>query len=173
MPSQGPLFVGLGTNVAGGDTPWNNPNNISIAGISEASPSGFPIVTTDFLYGTHFGFSIPLDAAITAILIEIDRRSPNVNGISDLSVKALKAGVPVGSELAVAGAWPGVATFQSYGGNLLGTTWTAAQINDPNFGAYMQAQDLQLFTEHAQVSGMRITVSYTRSPFIGVIETDA
>ena len=78
----------------------------------------------------------------------------------DHSVRLLKGGALVGSDLANSTSWPTTDTYVSYGGiiSTWGTTWTVADINAPGFGAAVAAR-VQNGT--ARVDHMRITVYYS------------
>lgn len=56
--------------------------------------------------------------------------------ITDTTVRLVKAGTVVGSNLAAAGQWPQTATMQSYGSGseLWGTTWSPSEVNASTFG---------------------------------------
>lgn len=119
--------------------------------------------TTHFLKATGFGFSIPDIGVITGITVSIDRHgTANVNK-RDSTLELVKAGVVVGSsKAALTTQWPAADGVATYGGanDLWGTTWTPAEINDPNFGVALSA--LLQFTVfgNLQVNSFTITVSY-------------
>lgn len=171
MPTQGPFHAGIGSNVVAGGNAWASPNNIVTQTQTQCNIAGLGM--SDLLKGTNYLFTIPLSAVISTILIEIFRQVPAGAFITDQSVRVLKAGSAVGSELAVGTAWPSVGAYQSYGGDLLGTTWLPADINNANFGAYIQAQNSSGSTKIAQVRDIRITVGYSISGFMGMNTTDA
>lgn len=157
--SQGPLFPTVGQNIATGDVPWNNPGNILLEDGVVASTSLLVNEGTEKLRGIGFGFSIPLAATIAGILLEIRRR--NTGGtITDTLVSLLKAGVEVGANRALGGAWPGVLTYASYGGaaDLWGTTWTPADINNASFGADLVCINGVVSSSTPAVDDYRITV---------------
>ena len=77
----------------------------------------------------------------------------------DNSVRLVKSGAPIGSNLAhTVIPWNTVDTYTSYGSasNLWGTTWSVAEINATNFGAVLSAS---VSNGTSQVDHMRITVT--------------
>jgi hypothetical protein len=162
--SQGPFSAGLGSDVPGGDTVWNNPNFITTLAFTDATPDpNAGETTTDFLVGSNYPFAIPLIATISGILLEIFELNSVVISIVDFALGMMKAGVPAGTSFFGA-VWPAPpGAYRAFGGpsNLLGTTWTPADINNPLFGGYVRAENLDpLKARTAQVKDIRITVFY-------------
>ena len=82
--------------------------------------------------------------------------------IVDVTVMLQKNGITVGNNLAqTATYWPLSDTYVAYGGptNLWGTTWNFSDINNVNFGAFINAR---IYNGRAEVDHMRITV-FTQS----------
>lgn len=175
--TQGPFHAGAASSVAGvGTAPWNSPGNI-IGGASFTTSfidttSG--ITNSDFLYGTQYGFTIPTSAQITAILTEIFKKDSNPHSIGDQSIKMLKAGAPIGSDLAIGGAWPALpGAYVSYNG-MVGWAPTPADVNNVGFGAYVQAINNDgTHARLASVQDIRITITYNLPTGFFVVETDS
>lgn len=171
--SQGPnsptLAVSLPTTPG---TPWNNATNVYAADVQPASCtlSGYPACSGTTCYystgivATGFGFSIPPTDNIDGIVVEIRRRSVNsLANLTDSTLKLLRAGVPDGINQASATVWGLSYIYASYGSptDRWGTTWTPADINDPNFGLYFSAYVGNNSTGPPQVDHMRITVYHS------------
>jgi hypothetical protein len=171
--SQGPnsptTAVSLSTTPG---TPWNNPTNVYAADIQPASCtlSGYPACSGTTCYystgiaATGFGFSIPPTDNIDGIVVEIRRRSVNsLANLTDSTVMLLKAGALTGINQASATVWSLSYAYASYGSatDLWGTTWTAADINDPNFGLYFSVFVGNNTTGPPQVDHIRITVYHS------------
>ena len=102
-------------------------------------------VRTDWLRARDFGFSLPAIAVILGITATIER----VGGSSDaIPIRDFDVRLYHGSSLltptnhASNATWPSMAyAYATYGGpaDLWGTTWTAAQINNANFGFGIRA----------------------------------
>jgi hypothetical protein len=146
-----------------GTVAWTNPDNAKVSDNIyayldvPASPK-----YSHYLKATNFGFSIATEATITGILVEIERRSGSYPyGTLDYGVKIVKADGSIGStNKAVGGSWPASDTYKSYGGSadLWGETWTAADINDADFGMVLQVLGED---NRGDVDHIRITVYYT------------
>jgi hypothetical protein len=166
--TAGPNLPGTGASVVGvGTVAWTNPGNVTANDNVIASANLSSGAITRYLQGTNYGFSIPATSVINGISLTIMRRgSSTSNGISDSTVRLVKAGAVTGSNLASAVVWPSSNTAQTYGGttNLWGTTWTAADINATNFGAALSATAAGNRT--ANVDYFQITVYYTPPPTI-------
>lgn len=162
MASQGPNASGTGTNVAN----WANPTNIQSSDnvyatcfrLAGASSGGI-------IQATNFGFTIPAGATINGVVFDVERlQSAGTGVIEDASVLLIKGGSTTGSQHAIAGAWPGSDTFQTYGtsNDLWGTTLTASDVNASNFGVQIQIRETS-FSDSATgaIDFVRATVYYT------------
>lgn len=114
--------------------------------------------TTQYLLATGFNFSIPFNAEIKGIKVEVEKKKNVTGTANDNSVK-LYRGSFVGND-ATAVEWQTSDTYASYGGatDLWGTTWTPAQINASNFGVGFSATFTGLGS--LSVDHIRITVYY-------------
>jgi cysteine-rich repeat protein len=161
--SQGPLDAGVAAdNPAVGTNMWSNPNLATGAAdgnsASANAASGNP---THYLEATGFGFSLPPAAVILGIQVVITK--DGLGSAFDNGVFIVKGGVIGSDDHSLGGAWPAGpgGTPVSYGGasDLWGETWTAADINSPNFGVVISAHD-SISGALAQVDSFAITVSY-------------
>ena len=166
--TAGPRSAGTGSSVNGpGSITWTNPANIITAG----SPYGTAVLTanatSEYLQGTNYGFTIPANAAIEGITVSIRRQSSSNaggNSVNDVDLNLLKNGAMVGTDKATTTDWPTTLGIASYGGvaDLWGTTWTAADINNANFGVSLSVLNQSGFgSRTASVDYMQITVTYS------------
>jgi hypothetical protein len=166
VTQQGPLSPGTGTNDASfGNIAWSNPGNILASDDVPASAIVSGSDTTQYLRASNFGFTIPAGAVIDGIVVEIERRSESgTTEAKDIRVRIVKADGSIGAtdKADVATVWPTTDTYASYGSaaELWGEAWSAADINDSDFGAVLAAQrhDIQ---GRPRVDHVRITVHYT------------
>lgn len=119
---------------------------------------------TNCLRATNFGFTIPLGAVITGITVEIEKRADAGSSVQDNGLRLLQGGVEVGSNLANFGLnWPSFDTYYTYGGcnNLWGASWTASDINSPNFGFVFASIDYSCLGNISSfIDHVRVTVCY-------------
>jgi hypothetical protein len=89
-----------------------------------------------------FGFDLPERARVLGIAVEIARHADEENSITDEAMRLVKGNHILDAEHAREGAWSAGMTTAAYGGpdDRWGTTWTAAEINDPTFGIALRAQ---------------------------------
>lgn len=159
MSSQGPNNCSTGTG-----TTWVNPSNVTVSGSSYATyPVNRPnVVTTSYVNGTVFGFSIPAGATIKGLVASFSRRQSLNNG-SVLNTDNVVLGSA--SKFGV-GTWTNVPVTETYGSptDLWGTTWTPAQINASSFGLSVQV-DIDTSGSSgnilAEVNDFLVTVYYT------------
>ncbi len=164
-----------GADVTGvGTITWTNPGNIAADDNAYATATLTSGTTSHYLRGTNFGFTIPTNATITGIVVEIGRyTSGRTTPLTrDNIVRLVKAGAIVGTNNAVTGTdWPaaeGIATY-SPTDPLWGTTWTPDEINANNFGVVLSAINSNgTRSRTATVDYMRITVSYKLTPTLSI-----
>jgi hypothetical protein len=118
---------------------------------------------SQYIKATNFNFSIPLDAIITGIVVDIERFASVGSAIKDNSVKLVKGGSVVGVEKAIASTWPTSEAFQSYGNStdLWSTSLTPADVNSSSFGVAISVIALAAAT--ANVDHIRMTVHFMGS----------
>jgi hypothetical protein len=173
--ASGPFDPGTGINVPGiGSEVWQNPGEISTPG------SPYATVTLDrdnrysnYLQATQYSFAIPLNVNISGIEVTITRSSTGSSpSIYDNVVSLVKAsGTPgesvlVGDNHALPDQWTKNSFVTvTYGGptDLWGTSWTPAEINDPDFGVTLAVsrQNMGNNLRDAVVDSMQITVYFT------------
>lgn len=114
---------------------------------------------------THFGFSIPLNATVTGVKVEIRKKvSQPVTTIHDSIVQLVINSVPVGLNLSSTNQWQMPFTYETYGDsvNLWGAAITPADINSVLFGLRLMLSNGNI-DQTAQVDHVRMTVYYTTS----------
>lgn len=121
---------------------------------------------TQGLKATGFGFSIPEDAVIDGVVVEIEKRQSGPS-VVDYLVKLVVGGTVQGDDKKDGSTqWPTSDAYRTHGGatDLWGLSLTAAQINASNFGvvisAYMCAWSPPTPVT-AYIDHIRITVYYT------------
>ncbi len=177
-------YPGTGSNVtnpSGSGISWANPNRIVADDSSSATitipqrNSGGCTLTannsntgaciTDYLQASNFGFSIPTGATIDGITVEFQGwttgSSPRPN---DLNL--MKAGTIVGNNDADSSTrFPSGEGAVFTGGSatdLWGTTWTAADVNDPGFGVSLTAFNNNASNDRpVDLDFIRVTIDYT------------
>lgn len=163
--STSTTFPGTGADDnAVGTVAWTNPGNItaddaSYAVATYASPG---TAYSHYLKGTNFGFSIPTGATINGIEVTINKNSSL--SVYDEKVRIIKADGSIGTtDKSSASIWPTSLTSSVYGGSsdLWGETWTAADINDADFGVALQAKLVSTGVTQAVVDYFTIKVYYT------------
>lgn len=159
--------------VSGIGTAWANPTNVFSADGVLASCSLLSGNNSDYLNATGYGFSIPSNASIVGIVVQALVKANSATGLTDFSVMLLKNGTRVGADHANGNIWTTILANQTYGssGDLWGTTWTPADINDPNFGVAYAAQNINLIsTLTASIDYISVKVYYT-TPSAGAAPT--
>ncbi|MCX6224217.1 MAG: hypothetical protein NTV01_05625 [Bacteroidia bacterium] len=164
--TAGPNNAGTGTNVTGiGNIAWTNPGNITTTGTPYAT-AGLANNTSNYLQGTGYGFSIPSPSTILGITVTINRQTSGTISplIRDNRISLLKSGAIQTTNYAVTGTnWPTTMGPAIYGGiaDLWGTTWTASEINDPNFGVVLAVTTTNTTSRTATVDYIQITITYS------------
>lgn len=163
MATQGPRAGGtFAGNVGGGGTVnWTNPGNAAVSDDIYATVVTNSDETSNLLAITNFGFTIPAGATIDGIELRVEGKVTGGSGITPFSVtkNGTVAAVVYADQL-----WTGTDTTFTRGGptNLLGTTWTPAEINATTFGIVIYS-----YTEAGQpartasIDFGSITVYYT------------
>ncbi|HRH24203.1 MAG TPA: type II secretion system protein, partial [Candidatus Paceibacterota bacterium] len=173
LPSSGPRDAGTAANTSGvGTVSWGNPTNARTSDNSYATASLSGTQATQYIKATNFGFTIPQDATIVGIKVDIERKaSSNTNTVRDNVVRLVRAdGSLGGTNQAHTTSWPTSDAADSYGSatdlwNESG--WSPAAINDADFGAVISAiANGGSGTRTASVDSVRITVTYTRQLYV-------
>jgi len=172
MAYSGPISPAGGADRSDvGTVAWDPPEYILSSNDEYASASSESKETTHYLQAYGFGFTIPTDAVIRGIQVDIERHGAGPNYPKDNSIKLVKTDdVIVGDDKAdtVTDWTSDLDTYYPYGGeyDLWGYSWTPALINDGTtemFGVVL-AVDLSGDTGDpctAYVDHMRITVYYS------------
>ncbi|HYD35405.1 MAG TPA: SdrD B-like domain-containing protein [Vitreimonas sp.] len=154
-----------GSNSGVGTQTWNNTGNITTSNNQRATVS-MPAGTTSHYLTATGSAAIPTNAVVTGITVTIERQvqQDRPTDTQDNIVRLMKAGSVVGSNYAQPGGWTTTDTVITYGSSndLWGTTWTAADVNNPNFGVALSVSrggsDIQGQTPG--VDHIQITVHY-------------
>jgi Tfp pilus assembly protein PilX len=178
---NGGTITGSSTTVdVGGDvTITGPPTSSGVKSPSNASgwTSSTNVYTSNSVYATNsissnstgatltvkgYGFSIPTSAVIDGISVSVIRKASVSNTISDSTVQLLKAGNPVGSNKASSSKWGTSNSTVNYGDtdDLWSTTWTAADVNNANFGVKFVAKAGSTAAT-ASVDYISVTVTYS------------
>lgn len=151
-----------GNDATVGTDPWVFPGNILASDDVYATATTLvPPMTTQYLTGTNFGFTIPAGAIIEGILIEYEGGRSDLSTV-DNSIKIIKGGVIGGTEHSTGGSWQAADAYRAQGSStdLWGLTWTVADINAADFGIGISARLTSTGT-NPRVDHVRITVYYT------------
>lgn len=165
MATAGPNLAGTGADDSTlGTVVWNNPGNIT-ANDGSCSECGSVMYTgeTHYLKATNFGFSIPSGATINGITVVINRASTLII-VQDRTLKIIKGGSFVGSNLWSAAYWPPTLTSKTYGSSseLWGTSWSYADINASDFGVGLTVASGSFKSAgRGKVDYIEITIDYT------------
>ena len=129
-----------GTVASGGDgsQTWSNPNNAKVedGAFAQITGAGYG-ATSDTLRCSNFGFAIYSGATITGIKVGIKRYQAAGFSINDYVLQLAKTGSLVGTNNNGT-AWSGSLGWAYFGGdgNMWGTAWTPADINNSGFGVW-------------------------------------
>ncbi len=142
---------------------WINPGNIYAKDNVWASYNVAGNGSSTALNATGFGFNVPAGSTINGIRVTVVHKGSINNNIKDQTIQLLKAGTVVGSNKASTTGWSNNSQNATYGANndLWGTTWTAADVNDPNFGVEIIARDSNATATTAYVDNVTVIVSYS------------
>ena len=123
--------------------------------------------TTNYLQCTGYGFAIPSGATIVGITVNVERSASNTL-VQDAAMRMVKAGVidsNAANDRSTATGYTTTDVIEAHGGgaDTWGTVWTAADINDPNFGAAFASVKAGTAggARTVRVDHMPITVTYT------------
>lgn len=157
-----------------GTVAWSSPDNVKLSDNVRAtaaftSPN---IGRFHYLKATNFGFSIPEGATVDGIVVATERHRTGSDIIFDYQVKLVKADASLGLEnkADTLTSWTGDFTdvTKTYGSSsdTWSESWTAADINDADFGVVLSAELIGTndTTTTARVDHISITVYYTEGP---------
>jgi hypothetical protein len=181
--SQGPLSPQTVTEIdTYGNRAWTNINNILLEDGQYATCSSTNVATSYYAKVTNFGFTIPTNATIDGIQVDIKRRREDVDGTptvfaKDSSLIIVKDDVIKTTDLKSSEDYPLVGTYKSYGGGTekWGETWTPSDINSSTFGVALSViktgkNGLGAMSTPA-VDNIRMTVYYTEGGSSGTLKS--
>jgi hypothetical protein len=152
--------------VTGSNASWTTVTNAKV------SDNVYDVVSlpnlgfSDRLKLTGFGFTLPTNAIISGITVEVEKSVTGGLVIRDKDVMIVKAGVTqTATNKAVTTAWPSTDAISMYGSNtdLWANTWTGADINNAGFGVAISAErNINAGApQSARIDFVRITVCYS------------
>jgi hypothetical protein len=152
---------------------FSSPSNAAVSDnnrTTAAATIGLFSGNTHYLKATSFGFSIPGNANICGIEVQIEKSASNISllaTVNDNVVRLMKAGLIAGNNYATSSDWSTSESYFTYGGpaDLWGTTWTSSDINASNFGLAFSAQihgllDIISIFPVARIDHIQIKVYY-------------
>jgi hypothetical protein len=162
----------------GGSQTWSSPANAAASDDAYASVPcecnkvGFTLVhdLTHYLKATGFGFSVPSDATIDSITVEIERHAGGFpSSIADGTVSLVVGSSVQGSNQASPVTWPATDLYAQYGPMSWGLSLTPANVNASNFGVVIAAIDTAGVGQCpnagvAFIDHIWLTVVYTPAP---------
>lgn len=139
---------------------WSFPDEAIVSDDTYAQAPIQQTSTSHLLKATGFGFGLPSTAVIRGIVVRVEKRSL-LNLTRDNAVRIVKGGSAGSSDRSAAGPWAASDMVSVYGtsGDLWDETWTAADINSPQFGFGISARDSGL--DLAAVDAIDVTVHYS------------
>jgi hypothetical protein len=131
-------------------TAWNNLEALSSKG-EEPSVDGATLVLVslpyhDALVADHFQLALPADATIDGIEVRVRRAADSADSAVDAGVRLIKGMRVSATDLSSPEKWPaGPFSEVTYGGATenWGETWTAADLNEGDFGVSLSARYTQ------------------------------
>jgi len=139
--------TGLGTDHTRntGDIAWVNPGHVLVDDGTYAHVALAPTEDSQYLWMTHFGFSVPSSATITGIEVKLNGHDsltggPVINYRYLVYNSALVAGTTITKSGRIFGSGTDVDVLQGSSSDLWGTTTlTPAIVNDSSFGTALVA----------------------------------
>jgi hypothetical protein len=142
-----------------GTVTWTNPGNAKASDNARAT-AGEGI--THYLKATGFGFEVPAEATITAIVVGIEKSVAGAGSVTDEAVRLVKGGVIGATDKAdTHHPWSEVDQYSFYGGDLWEGAWAPADVNAAGFGAAFAAHVLNFGSISARVDHIKIGIYYT------------
>ena len=163
---QGPLSpTNTNNNTSIGTLEWLNTDNVKISDNNYSTVSfnntDGTTLTSNYLVSSNFGFSIPTEAIINGIKIEIEANISSDYWVLDY-IRIIKNDI-IGSNNKTS---PTISISDSYvsiGGeyDLWGETWTASDINNTSFGVAVATFLDSIGYYTVSIDNIRITVYYS------------
>ncbi len=156
-----------------GTVSWSSPHNALANGGGSATASLNGGEASNYLSITNFGsnLNIPTGATILGIQVGVTRNASNSNSIIDNSVRLIKSDGTTLSALDRANTvtrWSTTPTNIIYGNstNLWGESWTASDINDPDFGIVFSVKNLSSLPRTANIDYISVSVTYIKQFYV-------
>ncbi len=159
-----------GYSISGDGIDWGNlsgvlaiDNNPAYADLAQ-----FPTCNASLCYYsniaefTSFGFTIPLNATITGIIVNaMERVSSPGGGIRDSMVVLTVNGAPQGNDKSDPDYWLDTPTMNTYGGasDTWGYNWTVSEVNDGSFGVLFRVTN-DSYDQPASLDYLSMTIHY-------------
>lgn len=174
--SCGTLFADSTNKYAGsvvnsaafGTVVWSSPGNA--AGITNgtyATATGLDNTSSQYLFATNYGFSIPVNATIDGVVVSPTRKCSNAGNLSrDTNVFLIVNGVIGTANRATATAYTTSDITEDHGGSTdkWGAALTPAIVNSSNFGTVFSSYKISAGGGvNITVDAIRITVYYTEA----------
>lgn len=149
----------------GGAVAWSNPTNVAASDNSRAT-AALNNQTSEALYAFDFNFAIPGHATIDGITVAVEKsRTAGTGTLIDNLIRLVRAGriQASGDNKASSTAWTGSDATTTYGASddVWGWDWTPADINSPQFGVIIAAQETASLAATAGIDHITVTVTYT------------
>jgi hypothetical protein len=148
-----------------GAVAWANPGNAAGQpdGVAATAALSTGSATSHYLNAQSYGFNIPSNATIIGFVVKVRCSAPPNIGVQASNVRLIKAGAIGSTNRATATVWPTSLGDVSYGGagDLFGTTWTPADVNNAGFGCAVSAHTTVSGSGTASVDAICIDVYFT------------
>ncbi len=148
-----------------GTITWSNPGNVISSNNGYATASLDDNIISHYLKATDFDFSIPSNAVINGITVDIEKDVGSASRVKDYQVRIIKGGTVGSTNRSNTNFWSTTEAYVTYGSSsdLWGESWTYSDINNLNFGVAISAQKTVTAggAVIASVDHIRITITYT------------
>ncbi len=153
-------------------TKWSELNNLKLSDDKKSKTTLINIGKSRQFIGNNFRFQIPDGATINGITLMVEGQSTSATNIDEVEILLLnKTGEPKGinkkNTAKLQKPWSikrdGKDNVWMYGSatDTWGTSWTSADINDPNFGYQMQIRSIINDSITVEIDQISIIVNYT------------
>ncbi|MDP3999193.1 MAG: dockerin type I domain-containing protein [bacterium] len=164
-------------DTATGTIAWVDLDNATTSSNTYASTTLAVSEVSNYLVAANFGFSIPADATIIGIAVDVEKSKDGPGNIQDGDARIVKKSAIGSNDKSLADNWPTTDTTSTYGGfeDLWGETWTADDINSANFGFAISAKETGVDSANAHIDQVRIKVYYRQAMPLGTyrVQIDA
>ena len=163
-PTSEEFTAGVGANL-GAFNDWQTPTNVTLGqdSFSFANLEDSPTAKSSLLIATNFNLNIPTGIIPLGIEIFINCKTDNAGrGVFSRIFVTKDGSNPIGDEKSDNVEIGIIQHDEMYGGasDLWGTTWTAAELSDPNFGFAIEVlSDPGSGTVQASVYQMRVQIT--------------